>query len=149
MAEKPVIRYEVRAQRDPINNTTVYVPAIVDRSATKSLTTVIENAIDRGLIVGIKASAASGIATGLCEQLIKEFKDGNSVNFGGYFHGRLYLDGTVSGDGRITGANSVNIRLIKGVKWALAASDFSFMNIVDDKTPVVDFAISSAGAARG
>ena len=74
---------------------------------------------------------------------------GNSVNFGGYFHGRLYLDGTVSGDGRITGANSVNIRLIKGVKWALAASDFSFMNIVDDKTPVVDFAISSAGAARG
>ena len=63
MAEKPVIRYEVRAQRDPINNTTVYVPAIVDRSATKSLTTVIENAIDRGLIVGIKASAASGSAT--------------------------------------------------------------------------------------
>ena len=35
-------------------------------------------------------------------------------NFGGYFHGRLYLDGTVSGDGRITGATSVNIRLING-----------------------------------
>ena len=26
------------------------------------------------------------------------------MNFGGYFHERLYLDGTVSGDGRITGA---------------------------------------------
>ena len=66
------------------------------------------------------------------------------------FHGRLYLDGTVSSDGRITGDNSINIRLIKGVKWALAANDFSFTNVADDKTPVVDFLISSAtGAVRG
>jgi len=108
MADKPTVKYEVRAQRDPVNNVTIYIPAIVDRNAAKSLATVIENAIDRGLIVGVKPSAANGIATGLCEQLFKEFSDGNAVNFDGYFYGRLYLDGTVSADGRITGANRVN-----------------------------------------
>ena len=150
MAEKPTLKYEVRAQRDPINNTTVYVPAIVDRAATKSLAAVIENAIDRSLIVGVKPSAASGIATGLCEQLFKEFKDGNAVDFDGYFYGRLYLDGKVSSDGRITGENSVNVRLTKGPKWRLSTGDFSFTNIADDKTPIVDFLISAAtGAARG
>ena len=133
MADKPTVKYEVRAQRDPINNVTIYVPAIVDRSAAKSLATVIENAIDRGLIVGVKPSAASGIATGLCEQLFKEFRDGNAVNFDGYFYGRLYLDGTVGADGRISAAN-----------------DFSFTNIADDKTPNVEFLISaSTGAVRG
>ena len=150
MADKPTVKYEVRAQKDPINNVTIYVPAIVDRNAAKSLATVIENAIDRGLIVGVKPSAANGIATGLCEQLFKEFKDGNSVNFDGYFYGRLYLDGTVGADGRITAANSINIRLVKGVKWALAANDFSFTNVADDKTPIVEFLISAAtGAVRG
>ena len=40
--------------------------------------------------------------------------------------------------------------LVKGVKWALAANDFSFTNIADDKTPVVEFLISAAtGAVRG
>ena len=52
MADKPTVKYEVRAQKDPINNVTIYVPAIVDRNAAKSLATVIENAIDRGLIDG-------------------------------------------------------------------------------------------------
>ena len=53
-------------------------------------------------------------------------------------------------DGRITAANSINIRLVKGVKWALAASDFSFTNVADDKTPDVEFLISAAtGAVRG
>ena len=150
MADKPTVKYEVRAQRDPVNNVTIYVPAIVDRSAAKSLATVIENAIDRGLIVGVKPSAANGIATGLCEQLFKEFKDGNAVNFDGYFYGRLYLDGTVNADGRITSENSINIRLVKGAKWALATNDFSFTNIADDKTPNVEFLISACtGAVRG
>ena len=150
MADKPIVKYEVRAQRDPVNNTTVYVPAIVERAATKSLATVIENAIDRSLIVGVKPSAASGIATGLCEQLFKEFKDGNAVNFDGYFYGRLYLDGKVGAEGRITGENSINVRLTKGPKWKLSTDDFSFTNVADDKTPVVDFLISSsAGAVRG
>ena len=150
MADKPTVKYEVRAQRDPINNVTIYVPAIVDRSAAKSLATVIENAIDRGLIVGVKPSAAGGIATGLCEQLFKEFRDGNAVNFDGYFYGRLYLDGTVGADGRITGSNSINIRLVKGAKWALATNDFSYANVADDKTPDVEFLISACtGAARG
>ena len=30
MAEKPTVKYEVRAQKDPINNVTIYVPAIVE-----------------------------------------------------------------------------------------------------------------------
>ncbi len=150
MADKPIVKFEVRAQRDPINNITIYVPQIVDRSAAKSLATVIENAIDRGLIVGVKPSAASGIATGLCEQLFKEFKDGNAVNFDGYFYGRLYLDGTVGADGRLTSSNSINIRLVKGSKFSLAMRDFSFTNVADDKTPSVDFLISQcAGAVRG
>ena len=150
MADKPIMKYEVRPQRDPINNVTIYVPQIVDRSAAKSLATVIENAIDRGLIVGVKPSAASGIATGLCEQLFKEFKDGNSVNFDGYFYGRIYLDGTVGADGRLTGSNAINIRLVKGTKFSLAMRDFSFTNVADDKTPNVEFLISaSTGAVRG
>ena len=56
----------------------------------------------------------------------------------------------MNADGRITGANSINIRLVKGAKWALATNDFSFTNIADDKTPNVEFLISACtGAVRG
>ncbi len=47
------------------------------------------------------------------------------------FHGRLYLDGTVSSDGRITGDNSINIRLIKGQGILVNGSVFG-----DDATSV-------------
>ena len=56
----------------------------------------------------------------------------------------------MNADGRITSENSINIRLVKGAKWALATNDFSFTNIADDKTPNVEFLISACtGAVRG
>ena len=78
------------------------VPVIVDRLQPIDLATLIENAVDRGLIAGLKGSAAQLIAEGVAEQLAHEFMRGHSVAFGQYFYGRPYLSGQVSANGNLT-----------------------------------------------
>ena len=73
---------------------TLYLPAIVEREEAVPLDVIIERAIDRGLIAGIKPSAAKQIADAIAQQMYEEFKAGRGVKFGNYFYARLYLDGT-------------------------------------------------------
>ena len=68
------------------------MPAIVEREEIVPLDEIVRRAIDRGLIAGLKPSAAEGIA----QQLAYEFARGRSVSFGRYFYGRPYLSGTDS-----------------------------------------------------
>ena len=133
MAEKPIIRWKPVAQTDPSDRThTLYVPHIVERNQTCSLKDVVYNAIDRGLIAGLKTSAAESIATGILTQLGKELNDARGVDFGDFFKVRAYLDGTVDGLlGHLTADNSLNTKFIAGKELKLSRDTFSFRNVLE------------------
>ena len=83
--DKPILFYEVRVHQNRITGGPIYVPAIVDREEAVPLETIIERAIDRGLIAGIKPSAAKQIADAIAMQMYEEFRQGRGVKFGNYF----------------------------------------------------------------
>ena len=148
--DKPILFYEVRVHQNRITGGPVYVPAIVEREEAVPLETVIERAIDRGLIAGIKPSAAKQIADAIAQQMYEEFRAGRGVKFGNYFYARLYLDGTSDSDGKLTGANSINVRFANGAGFKLTMDMFSFSNVNGGDIPGTDFLISEAdGAERG
>ena len=61
-----------------------------------------------------------------------------------------YLDGTTDSDGKLTSANSVNVRFQQGTGFKLTMDQFSFSNINGGEIPGTDFLISEAdGAERG
>ena len=60
--DKPIIFYAVRPQVNRATGGTIYVPSIVEREEIVPLDEIVRRAIDRGLIVGIKDSAAKSIA---------------------------------------------------------------------------------------
>ena len=148
--EKPILFYEVRPQTNRATGATVLVPAIVDREQAIPLDEIIRRAIDRGLIAGIKPSAAEQVADAVAQQMYEEFRAGRGVKFGNYFYARLYLDGTSDPDGRLTAANSVNVRFVNGAGFKLTMDMFSFSNVSGGDIPGADFLISEAdGAERG
>ena len=148
--DKPILFYEVRVHQNRITGGPVYVPAIVEREEAVPLETVIERAIDRGLIAGIKPSAAKQIADAIAQQMYEEFRAGRGVKFGNYFYARLYLDGTSDSDGKLTGANGINVRFANGTGFRLTMDMFSFSNVNGGDIPGTDFLISEAdGAERG
>ena len=121
--EKPILFYEVRPQTNRATGATVLVPAIVDREQAIPLDEIIRRAIDRGLIAGIKPSAAEQVADAVAQQMYEEFRQGRSVKFGNYFYARLYLDGTSDSDGRLTAANGVNVRFVNGAGFLISEAD--------------------------
>ena len=148
--EKPILFYEVRPQTNRATGATVLVPAIVDREQAIPLDEIIRRAIDRGLIAGIKPSAAEQVADAVAQQMYEEFRQGRGVKFGNYFYARLYLDGTSDSDGRLTAANGVNVRFVNGAGFKLTMDMFSFSNVNGGDIPGTDFLISEAdGAERG
>ena len=148
--DKPILFYEVRVHQNRITGGPVYVPAIVEREEAVPLETVIERAIDRGLIAGIKPSAAKQIADAIAQQMYEEFRNGRGVKFGNYFYARLYLDGTSDSDGKLTSANGINVRFANGTGFRLTMDMFSFSNVNGGDIPGTDFLISEAdGAERG
>ena len=143
------LNYTVRATLAPGETVESLIPVLVDRRQPTDLSAVIENAIDRSLIAGLKPSAAEGIADGIARQLAHEFAKGRSVGFGHYFYGRPYLSGTVDANGRLTAANGINVRLYKGEDFKLTLDDFSFSYEEGGSLPKVDFVLSSPGNLRG
>ena len=148
--DKPILFYDVRVQTSRVTGGTLYLPAIVEREEAVPLETVIERAIDRGLIAGIKPSAAKQIADAIAQQMYEEFRAGRGVKFGNYFYARLYLDGTSDSDGKLTSANGINVRFANGTGFRLTMDMFSFSNVNGGDIPGTDFLISEAdGAERG
>ena len=123
---KTKLNYTVRTTRAPGETKDSIVPVIVERLNPVELETVVENCIDRGLIAGLKPTAAHGIAEGVAAQIAREFSLGRGVQFGQFFYGRPYLSGTVDANGRLTSANGINVRLYKGAEFKLTLDDFSF-----------------------
>ena len=79
---KTKLDYTVRTTRAPGEQTDTWVPMIVERIQPTGLDDIIEKCIDRGLIAGIKPSAARQIADAIARQMYEEFKAGRGVKFG-------------------------------------------------------------------
>ena len=94
---KPVINYKGYMTVNPGDRSgdKICIPQIVDRNQVKTLESIVEEAIDRGLIAGLKASAAAGVAQGIMIQLGQTLNGGTGIIFGDYFAVRPYLTGTI------------------------------------------------------
>ena len=147
---KVKLDYTVRTTRAPGETTDTWTPMIVDRLQPTGLESVIEKCIDRGLITGIKTTAAKTIADGVAEQLAYEFGQGRGIQFGQYFYGRPYLSGQVDANGRLTDENSIDVRLYKGNAFKLSRDDFSLSFIEGGNNPTISFIVCDAeGMPRG
>lgn len=149
---KPKLTYSVRSTQAPGELQPSIVPVIVERIAPTSLADVVENCIDRGLVAGLKPTAAEGIADGIARQIARELASGRGVKFGQYFYGRPYLSGTVGANGRLTDENSINVRLYKGEAFKLRTEDFqlSFDGAADAvKVDYIFGDASEGGNVRG
>ena len=148
---KTKLAYTVREVTAPGETQPQTVPVIVARSGSISLSKLISNAIDRGLIAGLKDSAAEGIADGIVEQIYKEFTEGRGVAFGQYFYARPYLKGTVAANGTLTKErNAIEVAMYPGEDFKLTLDSYSFSFEGKDSAPRLDFLLSSmAGSNRG
>ena len=146
---KAKLVYTVRSTRAPGETRDTIVPVIVDRLNPTELETVVENCIDRGLIAGLKPTAAHGIAEGVAAQIANEFSKGRGVKFGDYFYGRPYLSGTVDANGRLNATNGINVRLYKGASFKLALEDFTLSFDGAGDAVKVDFVFGDYDGAGG
>ena len=121
---KSKLAYTVRTTRAPGETRDTLVPVLVERLQPTDLANIIESCIDRGLIAGLKPTAAQGIADGVAAQMAFEFGKGRGIKFGDYFYGRPYLSGTVDTNGRLNSTNSINVRLYKGGSFKRTLDDF-------------------------
>ena len=147
--DKPILFYEVRQHQNRITGAPVYVPAIVEREPAVPLDEIIRRAIDRGLIAGLKTSAAKQVADAIAQQMYEEFVQGRGVKFGNYFYARLYLSGTSNADGLLSAKNNgINVRFANGAAFRLTYDMFSFSNVAGGEIPGVDFLISDVNGAQ-
>ena len=147
--DKPILFYEVRQHKNRITGAPVYVPAIVEREPAVPLDEIIRRAIDRGLIAGLKTSAAKQVADAIAQQMYDEFVQGRGVKFGNYFYARLYLSGTSNADGLLSaGNNGINVRFANGAAFKLTYDMFSFSNVSGGDIPGVDFLVSDVNGAQ-
>ena len=145
---KPKLYYEVRQTTNPATGQPVFWPAIIDRDQSVTLEDVIKNAIDRGVIAGLKVSAAKQIADAVCQQMYEEFKGARGVKFGNYFYARLYLDGQSDDTGKLTEKNSINVRFVNGAGFKLDRSDFTFEFANSDVIPSIQFLINDTDGSE-
>ena len=135
---KPKLEYTVRTTRAPGEQTDTWVPSLVERLQPTGLDSMIERCIDRGLIAGLKPTAAKTIADGVAEQIAYELTQGRGIQFGQYFYGRPYLSGKVDANGNLTADNAINVRLYKGNAFKLSTGDFSLAFADGGNNPVID-----------
>ena len=132
--QKPVINYKGYMTDNPSDRTLpkICVPQIVDRNQVQTLEQVVAHAIDRGLIAGLKTSAAKSIADGIMLQLGETLNGGTGVIFGDFFAVRPYLTGTIANLlAPITTENKLRVRFVPGSAYKLDEKDFSFHNVTE------------------
>jgi hypothetical protein len=122
---KVSIDYKLQVTTNPTGEQFM-VPAITNRKASLDLTDVVKNAIKCCRIAALKNEAVEPIAVALAEEIYDALKNGEAVNFDGYFAVAPYLDGTTDANGQLTEENLVNARLHKGEKFKLNLKDFSW-----------------------
>ena len=137
MANKPILNYKGVMSPDPSDAThvrKVCVPTLVDRNQTVDLEQAVAQAIDRGLIAGLKSSAAKSIADGIMIQLGELLNNGTGVIFGEFFAVRPYLTGTIADIlSPLTAQNKLRVRFVPGAAYKLDVANFSFHNVTQSE----------------
>ncbi len=137
MANKPILNYKGVMSPDPSDAThvrKVCVPTLVDRNQTVDLEQAVAQAIDRGLIAGLKSSAAKSIADGIMLQLGELLNNGTGVIFGEFFAVRPYLTGTIPDIlSPLTAQNKLRVRFVPGAAYKLDVANFSFHNVTQSE----------------
>ena len=151
---KPVINYKGYMTENPADRTgaKICIPQIVDRNQVQTLEQVVAEAIDRGLIAGLKSSAAKSIADGTMIQLGKTLNGGTGIIFGEFFAVRPYLTGTIENLlAPITSANKLRVRFVPGSAYKLDEKEFSFHNVTEseDLPKIVEVVPDENGATPG
>ncbi len=151
---KPVINYKGHMTENPADRAgaKICIPQIVDRNQVLTLEQVVVEAIDRGLIAGLKSSAAKSIADGTMIQLGKTLNGGTGVIFGEFFAVRPYLTGTIENMlAPITSANKLRVRFVPGSAYKLDERNFSFHNVTEseDLPKIVEVVPDENGATPG
>ena len=151
---KPVINYKGYMTVNPGDRSgdKICIPQIVDRNQVKTLESIVEEAIDRGLIAGLKASAAAGVAQGIMIQLGQTLNGGTGIIFGDYFAVRPYLTGTIENLlSPISAENKLRVRFVPGSAYKLDERNFSFHNVTEseDLPKIVEVVPDENGAAPG
>ena len=152
--QKPVINYKGYMTDNPSDRTKpkICIPQIVDRNQVQTLEQVVAHAIDRGLIAGLKSSAAKSIADGIMLQLGETLNGGTGVIFGEFFAVRPYLTGTIANLlAPITTANKLRVRFVPGSAYKLDEKDFSFHNVTESENlpKIVEIVPDENGATPG
>ena len=132
---KPVINYKGYMMEDPSDRTRhICVPQVVDRNQVKSLKEIVESSIDRGLIAGLKTSAAQSIADGIMLQMGETLNNGTGIIFGEFFAVRPYLTGTIADIlSPLTAQNKLRVRFVPGSAYKLDSANFSFHNVTQSE----------------
>ncbi|MBR3221483.1 MAG: hypothetical protein IKF72_04555 [Kiritimatiellae bacterium] len=151
---KPVINYKGYMADNPADRTgpKICVPQIVDRNQVLTLEQIVADAIDRGLIAGLKSSAAKSIADGVMLQLGRTLNGGTGVIFGEFFAVRPYLTGTIENMlAPITSANKLRVRFVPGSEYKLDGAEFSFHNVTESESvpEITEVVPSGVGSASG
>ena len=152
--QKPVINYKGYMTDNPSDRTLpkICVPQIVDRNQVQTLEQVVAHAIDRGLIAGLKTSAAKSIADGIMLQLGESLNGGTGVIFGDFFAVRPYLTGTIANLlAPITTENKLRVRFVPGSAYKLDEKDFSFHNVTESENvpKIINIVPDQDGATPG
>ena len=151
---KPVINYKGYMTVNPADRTgaKICIPQIVDRNQVKTLESIVEEAIDRGLIAGLKPSAAAGVAQGIMIQLGQTLNSGTGIIFGEYFAVRPYLTGTIENLlAPISSDNKLRVRFVPGSAYRLDEKNFSFHNVTpsENMPDINDVVPSGIGEKSG
>ena len=151
---KPVINYKGYMSENPADRTgaKICIPQIVDRNQVLTLEQIVADAIDRGLIAGLKSSAAKSIADGVMLQLGRTLNGGTGVIFGEFFAVRPYLTGTIENMlAPITSANKLRVRFVPGSEYKLDGAEFSFHNVTESESvpEITEVVPSGVGSASG
>lgn len=123
------------------------VPYIAKRPAMSDLDQVVEAAVDRGLIAGVKKAAAKEIADGIMTQVMDELRDGNGVAFGKFFTARPFLLGMTDAAGTLTAANSLHVKIAAGDEFGIDRGDFRWRFVSPSARPKIKYAESYAAGA--
>ena len=149
---KPVINYKGYMTVNPADRTgaKICIPQIVDRNQVKTLESIVEEAIDRGLIAGLKPSAAAGVAQGIMIQLGQTLNSGTGIIFGDYFAVRPYLTGTIENLlAPISSDNKLRVRFVPGSAYRLDEKNFSFHNVTpSENVPVINDVVPGGGNGK-
>lgn len=149
---RPVVEYSVKDVATTEEGAAFFggglAPYIVNRPPLAGLDDVVEAAIDRGLIAGVKSAAAREIADGIMTQVMDELRDGNGVAFGGFFTARPFLTGTTDAAGTLGEDNSLHVKLTAGDGFGIDRGSFRWRFVAASDRPRVKYAESYAAGAE-